>query len=191
MITEYLESRKEELHRVIAISKEEYEHNQIAIEEAETRIKELENTEDEATKIFLVKTGKNNTYNAQEIRNLEGQIFSHAEKNEILKRQYEDAEKELKIIQSCFEELENVSRETFSNNEHDEIVPEVESKEAEATVNLTDDVSRETLEQSDSLMDRQEWKKELQRKIEFCKNLAQVDGARVYVELDKILRQLS
>ena len=87
--------------------------------------------------------------------------------------------------------MENVSRETFSNNEHDEIVPEVESKEAEATVNLTDDVSRETLEQSDSLMDRQEWKKELQRKIEFCKNLAQVDGARVYVELDKILRQLS
>lgn len=200
MITEYLESRKEELTRIISVDKEKYEHNQIAIGEAKEKIKELENTEDEATKIFSVKTRKNNTYNVQEIRQLEGQILNAAEASELLKQEYEAAEKELKTIQACFTEWENVSRETSiksvsretstgnglretsTENISHEVLTENDLREA-STENISHEVSTENVS-------RENKTDQIRRTLELCKNLAQVDGARVAMELERLLRQL-
>ncbi len=194
MITEYLESRKEELSRIISVDKEKYEHNQIAIGEAKEKIKELENTEDEATKIFSVKTRKNNTYNVQEIRQLEGQILNAAEASELLKQEYEAAEKELKTIQACFTEWENVSRETSIKSVSHETSTENGLRET-STENISHEVSTENIshEVSTTNVSREnktDQNSEIRRTLELCKNLAQVDGARVAMELERLLRQL-
>ena len=190
MIKEYLEKRKEELLNIISMNKEKYEHNQIAIVESNNKIQELENDEDVASKMFSVKSRENNTYKTQEIRDIESQITVYVTENIGYKKNYENAEKELKLIDQCFEELTDVSRETSV----EDLQTDTQSDIADSNKEKNEiDVSRETLdnkqieffENKDTINN----KDKLVEKLKLCKNLALLDAKRVYVELDELIKE--
>ena len=211
MIKEYLESRQSVLTEAIAINKEIYKQGQIKIFEIEKKIDEVVSKDDDAEKIFSVRTRENNGKKSEEILELEAQIDEIANKNKEIKEIYEKNEKELGIVRSC---LENVSRETFSGevnrktNEsyhatsaqpnggkkeietgstytHQEFQMENNHKERVTETNnenKTENVSRETLNKQ---------KERIIKKLEFCKRIICSDAKRVYIELEELIKQIN
>ena len=140
--------------------------------------------------MFSVKSRENNTYKTQEIRDIESQITVYVTENIGYKKNYENAEKELKLIDQCFEELTDVSRETSV----EDLQTDTQSDIADSNKEKNEiDVSRETLdnkqieffENKDTINN----KDKLVEKLKLCKNLALLDAKRVYVELDELIKE--
>lgn len=163
MIEKYLLERKQILENAIRKNKEIHEHNQIAIVELNNQIKELKNDVDEATQIFSVKAREDNGFKKQEIEDIEKRIATYVSENMGCKDTIKCIEKELAEVNRCIEQLEkdNVSRETLKQ---------------------TTDAKHQLL----SL----DIKEKIRDKIILCKNIADVDGQRVQIELDNILKIL-
>ena len=181
MIKKYLEKRKEILCDIVRENKEKYDHNQIAINESFNQIKELEDMVDEATKIFSVKAREDNGFKNKEISDIQKRIAVYELENNEYQNNINEAQKELSIVNDCildisntsFEEdiLQDVSRETFCN---------IEKKELS---DIKTDVNG-------ALEEKSYYNIEIINKLEFCKSIAEIDGKRVYIELDKIINMI-
>ncbi|MCR5703990.1 MAG: hypothetical protein K6G85_05155 [Eubacterium sp.] len=177
MIKKYLESKREEVEKNYAKVKEEFEHNQIAMVEAKNKIIQLDNSEDDAIKIFSVRTREKEIFKTQEIRDLESRITIYVTENLQNKKLMKLYEDELKIIDQCFTQLEDVSRETSDIN------TQVMFDTAITEIREDNNVSRETL--SDINTDQ------IVNRLKLCKNLVNVDNNRVLMELESIIKELS
>ena len=163
MINEYLNSRAEILSEIIKKNKSKYEHNQIVILESNNKISELGNIVDEASEIFSIKAREDTDFKKQEIKDLEIRIAAYVSENNDLSDKIDAAEKELAIVKQCTEEFSNnyVSRETLNK----------EKKK-------NDSLSEKLVDLS--IID----------KLEFCKDIAEIDGKRVSIELDNIIKSI-
>jgi leucyl aminopeptidase len=171
MIEQYLKKRQKIVVEDLTKYKEEFEHNQIAMVEAKNKIIELENSEDVATKIFSVRTREKEVYKSQEIRDLESRITIYVTENIQNKKMIASCENELKTIEECITEFENVSRETSDN-----------VTQMTFDTSLDNNVSRETsdVKQMENIVKR----------LELCKNLVNIDGNRVNMELEMLIKEL-
>lgn len=177
MIKKYLQSKKEEVEKKYAKAKEEFEHNQIAMVEAKNKIIQLDNSEDDAIKIFSVRSREKEVFKTQEIRDLESRITIYVTENIQNKKIMKLYSDELEVIEQCFTELEDVSRETSEQNKQvvfDTAVTEIKEK---------DNVSRETLSNIDT--------DQVVNRLKLCKNLVNVDNNRVSMELESIIKEIS
>ncbi len=177
MIEQYLKKRQKIVNEKLSKCQEEFEHNQIAMVEAKNKIIELENSEDVAIKIFSVRTREKEVYKSQEIRDLESRITVYVTENIHNKKEISILENELKTIEECLKEFQNVSRETSDNVTQvtfdTDIVIEHEKQ---------DNVSRETLsvEQMEKAVKR----------LELCKSLINIDNNRLNLEIDMFIKDL-
>lgn len=171
MIKEYLNNRKEILEEKLKSNREKYEHNQISIVESNNKIKELENMVDEASEIFSVKAREDSGFNRHEIKELEIRIAAYVSENNDINTKIETIEKELSVIRECIKEvsLYNVSRETLYVNE-EKVINECKKE-------IADTAGTDNLE--------------ILNKLIFCKNIAEIDGKRVSVELDNIIKMIN
>ena len=82
MLLEYLEKRADILNSRLEKNKEKMEHNLIAIVESNNKIKEIDSSVDEASKIFSVKTRGEGGFRNQEINDLEIRINAYLTEND-------------------------------------------------------------------------------------------------------------
>ena len=173
MIEEYLKTRRKILNEIIEQNREKYEHNQIAIAEAKKQIDELENNVDEAQKIFSVKAREDSDFNNKEKTDLENRIAAYVIDNKQYNENIEITKKELKIVSDCIDEIEkqNVSRETSDmDGEFKQLEINVVSNDTE----INDNVDL----------------KQISQKLLFCKSIAEIDGKRVKIEIEKIIKEI-
>lgn len=125
---EYLENRIKALteeRNGYAVS---YNKNQIVIVETDKAIRKIENSSDEAMEIFSPKARENNSFNKQEVRELETKIVTISQVNLDLHNKIKKIDSEISQINECLSEIEkgksknkkestNVSRETFGEKE--------------------------------------------------------------------------
>lgn len=186
MIKEYLEERKLILTEIIRNNKEKYEHNKIVINESYNQIKELDETIDEASKIFSVKAREDNGFKNQEISELENKIAAYTIENKEYEKNIQTTEKELSMVMKCFEELEKETSNEIgnnANNKKDNVSRETYETKSKENVQLEFD---EILEKTNIDID----KYKIIQKLEFCKNIAEIDGKRVNIELDNIINMI-
>lgn len=181
MIKEYLLEREKILKNIIRVNKEKFEHNQIAIVESNNQIKELNNTIDEASQIFSVKAREDNSFKRQEIIELESRIAAYVSENKEFEKVINSTEKELEIVNECFEEIrkDNVSRETLDEN--------VDCKEniVGKKNDINSDIKRFHL--TDACVNNQS---EILDKLKLCKSIAEIDGKRVGIEIDNLIKMI-
>lgn len=169
MLLEYLEKRADILNSRLEKNKEKMEHNLIAIVESNNKIKEIDSSVDEASKIFSVKTRGEGGFRNQEINDLEIRINAYLTENESIQRLINKIQNELDIVNLCIENARNndVSRET-SDKEQVEIVSTDDSNEI---------ISIEKDNEKRNIID----------KLKLCKSICNVDPDRTKIELDNII----
>lgn len=218
MIKEYLELRQSVLSETITINKELYKQGQIEIFEIEKKIDEIENNENDAEKIFSVKTRENTGKKSEEILGLEAQIDAIVIRNKEVRTTYEKAEKELNVVIEC---LENVSRETFLNKpdtETNDVYTTVETKTnynegnkiaGNIEIKIGENIEIGTAENAETVNENKNMqavndgnmkdvlretsgmtKNEITKKLEFCKKIIRTDPKRAYIELENLIKQL-
>lgn len=107
MLLEYLEKRADILNSRLEKNKEKMEHNLIAIVESNNKIKEIDSSVDEASKIFSVKTRGEGGFRNQEINDLEIRINAYLTENESIQRLINKIQNELDIVNLCIENARN------------------------------------------------------------------------------------
>ena len=176
VISKYLSDRAEKLSKIIKTNRNKYEHNQIVILESNKKIDDLDHVVDEASEIFSIKVREDSDIKKYEIKDLETKIAAYVIENQDLSKKINEAEEELNIINQCLKELNasNVSRETFE-----------EEKDRS-------DVSRETLKEESKIRFLSEKDDEIsmREKLILCRDIAELDGKRVKIELDNIIRNM-
>lgn len=183
MIETYLEERKNILKDIIRKNSEKYEHNQIAITEANNKIKDLDEIVDEASQIFSVKAREDNGFKNQEINDLESRIAAYVMENSEYEKNINQANEELSIVEQCLNEIYENAR------IREEFIGEDVSRETSTTkskINKTDAYQLNFTDILDEFPSEVN-KSEIIQKLEFCKNIAEIDAKRVSIELDNII----
>ena len=117
MTKDYLFNRKSKLQEKLKIYEDKLNDNMYSIVESKNKIDHLESMVDEASEIFSVRGRGHSALNNQEINQLEVPISSYLTENDCLKDKISKLSNEISIIDTCLEEISNVSRETFDIKE--------------------------------------------------------------------------
>jgi hypothetical protein len=182
VIKEYLLKRKSILEEKIEKNTERLEHNQIAIAELENQIKELNETIDEASQIFSVIAREEGNFRKNEILEFENNISFYQEENRTYEEIIRTTQKELEEVENCLNDLEtNVSRETLEKTKEDYQV-----KHKEIYSENGDD--NKNLENKEQTYDYKLNCKNILEKLKLCKSIAEIDGKRVKIEIDNLIK---
>lgn len=184
----YLVKKINELHTERNKKASAYKQNQIIIAETDKAIKKIEKVSDVAMEMFSPKVRETNSFNKQEIADLEMKIVTISQQNKDLHYEITRLEKEIKLVNDCIGEIDNYEKKVQINNSINEkmirsIAEETgdmkESDNKEETSRMTQDVSRETFDY-----------KRTKDKLMQIKGLIYTDQQRAVVEIKKVIDDL-